>query len=427
MLQILTAIPEVNVKVLLHPWQLLLLVLAGWVNRRQQDVIEYLLVENRVLRQKLGKRRILLNEEQRRRLAVKGKILGRKMLEQVAGIVTPETILRWHRELVSRHWDYSHRRKSAGRPPVAQEIAELVLRMAKENPTWGYKRIQGAVANLGSVISDTAVANILRAHAIDPAPDRKRQGSWKEFLNTHCDMLASVDFTAIGIWTKKGLVTYYLLFFMEIATRRVHFAGLTTNPDEGWLLQVARNVTDADDGFLRGKRYLLMDRDTKFSEAFRGTFEDVGVKPLRLPARSPNLSAHIERYMRSLKEECLERMNFFGEKSLHAATVSYVDHFLTERNHQGVGNRLLIPGREVGEKAGEVVCRQRLGGLLRYYYRSCMTSVDSSRKPFGSSLIVCTAVRAWPKNQMVNPVLFLPNIQNSSVSLLRSAELVPPF
>ena len=369
MLQILTAIPEENVKVLLHPWQLLLLVLAGWVNRRQQDVIEYLLVENRVLRQSLGKRRILLNEEQRRRLAVKGKILGRKMLEQVAGIVTPETILRWHRELVARHWDTSKRRQRGGRPAIPQETVDLILKLAKENPRWGYKRIQGAVANLGSVISDTAVANILRAHGMDPAPDRKRQSSWKEFLNTHWDVLASVDFTTIGIWTKKGLVTYYLLFFMEIATRRVHFAGLTTNPDEGWLLQVARNVTDADEGFLRGKRYLLMDRNTKFSETFRGTFEDIGVKPLRLPARSPNLSAHIERFMRSLKEECLERIIFFGVKSLHAATVSYVDHFLTERNHQGVGNRLLIPGREVGEKAGEVMCRQRLGGLLRYYFR----------------------------------------------------------
>jgi len=206
------------------------------------------------------------------------------------------------------------------------------------------------------------------AHGIDPAADRKRHPSWKDFLNTHWDVLASVDLATIGVWTKKGPVTCYLLFFMELATRRVHFAGLTMNPDEDWLLQVARNVTDADGGFLRGKRYLLMDRDTKFSEAFRGTFDDVGVNPLRLPARSPNLSAHIERFMRSLKEECLERMIFFGQKSFQAATVSYVDYFLRERNHQGVGNRLLIPGREVGEKDGEVVCRERLGGLLRYYY-----------------------------------------------------------
>jgi len=357
------------VKVFLQPWQLLLLVLAGWINRHQENVIEYLLAENRVLRQKIGRKRILLSIAQRRLLAVKGKILGRKMLEKVAGIVTPETILRWHRELVARHWDYSERRKKAGRPAVPQEIVDLILKLARENPRWGYNRIQGAIGNLGYAISDTAVANILKAHGMDPAPDRKRQSSWKSFLHTHWDVLASVDFTTIAVWTKKGLVTYYLLFFMELATRRVHFAGLTVHPDEDWLLQVARNVTDAEEGFLRGKRYLLMDRDGKFSEAFRGTLEAVGVKPVRLPPRSPNLNAYIERFMRSLKEECLERMIFFGEKALQAATVAYIDHYLMERNHQGVGNQLLIPGAEIGKKAGEVVCRDRLGGLLRYYFR----------------------------------------------------------
>jgi len=182
-------------------------------------------------------------------------------------------------------------------------------------------------------------------------------------------VLASVDFTTIGIWTKKGLINYYLLFFMELATRRVHLAGMTMHPDEEWLLQVARNVTDAEVGFLRGKRYLLMDRDGKFSEMFRETLQAAGVKPVRLPPRSPNLNANIERFIRSLKEECLDRMIFFGEKSLQAATVSYVDHFLREPNHQGMDNRLLIPGREVGEKAGAVMCRERLGGLLGYYYR----------------------------------------------------------
>jgi hypothetical protein len=124
-----------------QPWQLLLLILAGWINRRQQDAVEHLITENRILREKLGKQRILLNDDQRRRLAVKGKILGRKMLEQLATIVTPDTILRWHRELVARHWDYSHRRKSAGRPPVSPETVDLVLRIAKESPTWGYQRI----------------------------------------------------------------------------------------------------------------------------------------------------------------------------------------------------------------------------------------------------------------------------------------------
>jgi len=204
---------------------------------------------------------------------------------------------------------------------------------------------------------------------MDPAPDRKRQGNWKEFLHTHWDVLASVDFTTIGVWTKKGLATYYLLFFMELATRRVHFAGLTMNPDESWMLQVARNVTDAGDGFLRGKRYLLMDRDAKFSEAFRITLKGGRVDPVRLPPRSPNLTPHIERFMRSLKEECLERLIFFGARSLQEAIENFAAHYHTERNHQGIGNQLLLPGEGVGRRAGEIACRERLGGLLRYYYR----------------------------------------------------------
>jgi len=357
-------------KAQLQPWQFWLLILAGWINRRQQDVVEYLLTENRVLREKLGKKRILLNDDQRRRLAVKGKILGREVLEQLATIVTPDTILRWHRELVARHWDYSRRRKDVGRPPLSKEIVELVLRIARESPTWGYDRIQGALANLGHRISDTTVANILKIHGIEPAPDRKRQSTWKSFLEAHWDVLASVDFTTIEVWTKSGLVTCYLLFVMELATRRVHFAGLTANPDEGWMLQIARNLTDAEQGLLRGRKYLLMDRDTKFSEAFRVMLEQAGVKVVRLPPCSPNLNPHLERFMRSVKEECIERMIFFGERSLQVAVAEFLNHFHAERNHQGLGNRLIEPGQEVGRTAGEVGCRERLGGMLRYYYRN---------------------------------------------------------
>ncbi len=353
-------------KSVLQPWHLLLFIIAGWVNRRQQDVLEYLRTENQVLKERLGKKRILLSDDQRRRLAVKGKVLGRKALEEIATIVTPDTLLRWHRELVARKWDYSRERQKVGRPPLAKEIIELVLRMARENSTWGYDRIQGALSNLGYKISDSAVANILRQHGIEPAPERKRQSTWHTFLKAHWDVLASVDFTTIEIWAKKGLVTYYLLFFMELATRRVHFAGLTIQPDEGWLLQVARNVTDAEGGFLRGKRYLLMDRDGKFSGAFRETLEAVGVKPVRLPARSPNLNAHIERFMRSLKEECLERMIFFGDRSLQAAVSSYIEHYHAERNHQGLDNRLIEPGDEFGCTSGRVECWEKLGGVLRY-------------------------------------------------------------
>ena len=358
-----------NMKSQLQPWHLLLLILAGWINRKQQDAVDYLLTENRILRDKLGKKRILLNDDQRRRLAVKGKMLGRKMLEELAGIVTPDTILRWHRELVARHWDFSERREQVGRPQVSKEVVELVLRIARESPSWGYDRIQGALANVGHRVSDTTVANILKAHGIEPAPERRRRSTWKNFLEAHWDVLASVDFTTIEVWTKRGLVTYYLLFVMELATRRVRLAGLTANPDEAWLLQVARNVTDAEEGFLRGKKYLLMDRDAKFSEEFRMTLEQGGVQAVRLPPRSPNLSPHIERFMRSVKEECLERMIFFGEHALQSAATCFLEHYHAERSHQGLGNRLIEPGEEAGRATGKIVCRQRLCGLLRYYYR----------------------------------------------------------
>jgi hypothetical protein len=233
----------------------------------------------------------------------------------------------------------------------------------------GHDRIQGALANLGHRISDTTVANILKTRGVESAPARKRQSTWKGFLEAHRDVLASVDFTTIGVWTRNGLVTYYLLFFTEPATRRVHFAGLTANPDEGWMLQVARNLTDAEEGFLRGKNHLLMDRDAKFSEAFRVILMQGGVKAVRLPPRSPNLSAHIERFMRSAKEEWLGRMIFFGERALQAAAVGFLEHFHGERNHQGIGSLLIAPGEEVGRTTGEVACRKRLGGLLRYYHR----------------------------------------------------------
>jgi len=180
--------------------------------------------------------------------------------------------------------------------------------------------------------------------------------------------LAAVDFTTIEVWGKKGLVTIYLLFVMELATRRVHFAGCTTTPDEMWMKQIARNLTAADDGFLERKRYVLMDRDTKFSAGFRNILEESGVEPVLLPPRSPNLNAHVERFHRSLKEECLEHMIFFGEESLRKAVVQFLEHYHQERNHQGLGNRLVEP-RELGQETGEVQCRERLGGILKFYYR----------------------------------------------------------
>lgn len=298
----------------LQPWQLLLMILAGWVNRQQQQVIEYLRTENRALKEKLGKRRILLNDDQRRRLAVKGRVLGRKVLEEIGTLVTTDTILRWHRLLVARKWNYADRRKKVGRPPVSQAVAAVVLLMARDNPSWGYDRIQGALANLGHRIAPSTVANILRENGIEPAPERKRKTTWQTFLKAHWDCLGAIDFTTIEVWTKSGLATFYLLFVMRVASRRVHFAGCAVNPTTDWVTQIGRNLTDPFDGFLLKVRYLLMDRDSKYCSEFRELLKDSGVNCVRLPPRSPNLTPHIERFMRSIKAECLERMIFFGER-----------------------------------------------------------------------------------------------------------------
>ncbi len=193
-----------------HPGQLLVVSLAGWLNREQQAIVEYLRTENQVLKKKLGKKRVLLSNDQRRRLAVKAKMLPRKVLAEIATVVTPDTLLRWHRVLVARKWDYSDRRKKKpGRPPVSEKVKRLVVRMARENPTWGYDRIQGALANLGHEISDQTVGNILKDHGIEPVPDRKRQTTWKTFLKAHWDVLGAIDFTTVEVWTKGGLLRYY--------------------------------------------------------------------------------------------------------------------------------------------------------------------------------------------------------------------------
>jgi putative transposase len=271
----------------LKPWCLVVLFLAALLNREQEMAIAYLRAENQVLREKMGKGRILLNDDQRRRLAVTGKALGRKALSEVAGIVTPDTILHWPRQLVARKWDYSDRRKSGGRPRTKQEKVELVLRMAQENPTWGYDRIQGALKNLGVVLSDTTVGNILKEHGIEPAPERKKKTTWKTFLKAHWDVLSAADFTSVEVWTGKGLVTFYVLVVMNLSTRRIEIAGVTTNPDGAWVQQVGRNLTD-DDGFLKDTKYLLLDRDTKFCP-LRDVLESTDTEVVLLPPRSPNL------------------------------------------------------------------------------------------------------------------------------------------
>jgi hypothetical protein len=242
--------------------------------------------------------------------------------------------------------------------------------MAKENPSWGYDRIVGALANLDYRLSDQTVGNILRRHGLSPAPKRKQTVSWKDFIRSHRDVLVGMDFFTTEVLTLKGLLSYYVLFFIHLETRRVSLVGFTPYPDQDWMEQQARNLTMEEWGCLRGCRYLLHDRDTKFCESFRELIESGSVKPIRLPARSPNLNSYAERWVRSVKEECLAKLILVGESSLRRALQQYLLHYHEERNHQGKENRILFPFQtKARRKEGAVRCRERLGGLLKYYER----------------------------------------------------------
>lgn len=199
--------------------------------------------------------------------------------------------------------------------------------MARENPRWGYTRIRGALANLGYKISRTTIANILREHGIEPAPERGKRTSWRTFLKAHWESFAAADFFTVEVATLGGLVTYYVVIVLELSTRRVQIVGLTPEPDTAFMVQIGRNLTSAPSVFLAGKRFLIMDRDRKYSDEFRKLLNKFGMNIVRLPPRSPNLNAYSERFVLSIKQECLDRMIFFFEKSLRRAISSYVAHY----------------------------------------------------------------------------------------------------
>ena len=213
------------------------------------------------------------------------------------------------------------------------------------------------------------VRNILKEHGIVPAPERRKRTPWSTFLKSHWDSIAAADFFTVEIWSRVGLTRYYVLFFIKLSSRRVHVAGITEYPHGEWMNQIGRNLTDAFDGFLLDVRYLILDRDSTYTEAFRDLLKQAGIKVVRLPARSPNLNAYAERFVRTIKESCLDRMIFFGERSLRNAIREFLNHYHHERNHQGLENRLIDPLHGIGSLEGKVACRERLGGMLRYYYR----------------------------------------------------------
>src|SRR5215831_17678481 len=351
----------------LDPFRFVLIAVAGWMNQREYQIIDYLREENRVLREQLGQRRLRFNDYQRRRLAVKAKGLAGKLLREVATIVTPETLMAWHRRLIAQKYDGSGKR-GCGRPRKSAEIEDLVVRMAKENRSWGYRRIQGALSNLGHEVGRGTIAEILARHGIEPAPERERNTSWKEFLTQQWDLIVAADFFTIEAWTRRGLQRFFILFFMELSTRKVEIAGIASSPSGLWMDQIGHNLADAVDGLLSGKRYLIHDRDPLFTAEFLSLLAEAGVASVKLPPRSPNLNAHAERFVRTIKESCLERMVLFGESAVRKATAEFITHYHSERNHQGLGNALICPEPEHAGAQGAVHRRERLGGLLNYYY-----------------------------------------------------------
>jgi putative transposase len=351
-------------------WVRLLAYVTGSVNQELLLQNEYLAAENRILRAKLLSRLRLSNPE-RATLAEIGKRLGRKALRDVACVAKPDTILAWYRRLVAEKFDGSKQRQYPGRPTVPPEVEALVVQMARENTGWGYDRIVGALTNLGHHLSDQTVGNILRRHGIAPAPKRSRTTSWKDFISAHMDVLTGADFFTVEVLTWRGLVTYYVLFFIHLGSRRVRVAGITRHPDQEWMEQIARSATQETWGYLQPCRYILHDRDTKFCASFRSVLAGSGVKTLPLPARSPNLNAFAERWVRSAKEECLSKLILFGEGPLSRTLAEFSAHYHGERNHQGKGNKLLFPeaADQPKQRGHTLACRRRLGGLLKYYGR----------------------------------------------------------
>jgi putative transposase len=323
-------------------------VLIGCWGRQERDALTYLMEENRVLRAQLGGRRLRLTDDDRRRLAARAFQLGRRALRHVATIVTPDTLLRWHRQLVARKWTYARR---APRRGVLAEIRDLVVRMAGENPTWGYTRIQGALKNVGHRVGRSSIARILKAHGLPPAPQRPT--SWQTFLLAHKDAIAGADFFTTEVWTWRGLVTVYTVFAIHLASRRVQILGSTPYPDEAFMRQIGRTLTMAD---AESGRVLICDRDTKWSGPFRECMREAGIRIVQTPYQAPNANAYAERFVRSIKEECLDRI------------IPFVEHYHLERNHQGLGNTLIAgaPARTTGS----IRRRPRLGGLLNYYERA---------------------------------------------------------
>src|SRR5215218_7835405 len=334
-----------------------LLILFGRSERAKELEILVLRHELQVLRRQVGRPR--LRSADRVLLAALGQVLPRRRRSY---LVQPATLRRWHRDLVHRRWTYAGRRP--GRPPLALKTQQLILRLAAENPSWGYKRIQGELVALGLPLSASSVWNILHRHGIDPA-SRRASVSWREFLSQQAPAILDF-FTVETLWLRR----FYVLFFIELSRRRVHLAGVTANPDGAWVVQQARNLLMTLAEQEQRHRILIRDRDRKFTAAFDEVFRSEGLRPIKAPIAAPRAQAHAERWVGSARRECLDRILIVSRRQLETVLREYVAYYNTHRPHRSLDQQPPLP--KIGpvpppDHEWRVRRRDRLGGLFHEY------------------------------------------------------------
>jgi putative transposase len=277
----------------------------------------------------------------------------------------PDTLIGWHRAIVRRKWTFKQGRKP-GRPPIDSELEGWILQVARDNPTLGYDKLEGELRKLGLDVGATTIRTVLLRHGVPPAPERGRQGSsWRTFLRHYKEQFLACDFFTVETLT---LQTLYCLFFIEHGTRQVYFAGCTAHPDQNWVTQQARQMTWELEDREPPMKYLIRDHDTKFTQSFDTVFEAAGIEIVNIPYQAPNANAVAERWVRSVREECLDRLIILDECHLRRVLNKYVAYFNARRPHQGLAQDSPL-GLEPVSNQGPIRCRKVLGGIISDYYR----------------------------------------------------------
>ena len=339
-----------------------LVVVLGRSRERKEVEILVLRHELSVLRRQVGRTKYAARD--RALLAALSGVLPRARWAG-AFAVRPETLLRWHRRMVKRRWTYD--RRGSGRPRLDADLVALVVRLARENPRWGHRRIAGELVKLGYSVSACSVRNVLRSSGVAPAP-RRTGPSWRTFIRAQAASMVACDFFTVETATLRRI---YVLFFIELDTRRVHLAGCTANPDRSWVAQQARNLAVDLGGRAFPLRFLIRDRDSKFSAAFDEVFRTEGAAVIRTPVRAPNANAYAERWVRTVRHECLDWLLIFNCRQLERVLRTYVDHYNRQRPHRALALACPHPSTKPAPieaaEAARIRRRDRLGRLLHEY------------------------------------------------------------